>query len=61
MPPDGERTRVNRLLAFIGMTIGGWIGWEIGSAISFFAAFIVSIVGTAAGLYMVNRFIARYL
>jgi hypothetical protein len=43
------------------MTIGGWIGWEIGSAVSFFAAFIVGIVGTAAGLYVVNRFIARHL
>lgn len=52
---------MNRLLAFIGMTIGGWIGWEIGSAVSFFAAFIVGMVGTAAGLYVVNRYIDRYL
>lgn len=43
------------------MTIGGWIGWAIGSAVSLFAAFIVGILGTAAGLYAANRFITRYL
>jgi hypothetical protein len=39
----------------IGMSVGGWLGWWAGAAISFFAAFIVSIVGMGAGLYAVRR------
>lgn len=43
------------LLGFLGMTVGGWIGWELGAFISFYTAFMVSIVGTGLGLWMANR------
>jgi hypothetical protein len=41
---------MNKLLNFIGMTIRGYVGWCLGAPISFFTAFILSMVGTGAGL-----------
>jgi hypothetical protein len=49
------------MLGMLGMTIGGWIGWEVGALVSFFTAFIVGMIGTAAGLYLTNRFASQYL
>jgi hypothetical protein len=48
------------ILAFVGMTAGGWIGWVIGARVSTFTAFVLSMVGTGAGLYLANRFAERY-
>ena len=39
------------ILNFIGMTIGGWLGWTLGAQVSIFTAYIVSVVGTGLGLY----------
>lgn len=44
-----------KLLAFLGMTIGGWIGWALGAHFGFFAAFILAILGTGMGLYAGRR------
>ena len=46
---------MSKLLAFIGMTAGGWLGWSIGGRFSMTTAFILSIFGTAIGLYVVRR------
>lgn len=43
------------------MTLGGWLGWEIGFLISLFTAFIVGIVGTGLGLYASQRIGKRLL
>lgn len=43
------------MLNFIGMTIGGWIGWAIGAQVSIFTAYMVSMVGTGLGLYAAIR------
>lgn len=59
--PISTELIMKRLAALIGMSVGGWVGWEIGALASFFTAFIVSVVGTGVGLYMVNRFEKRYL
>lgn len=48
------------LLALAGMTVGGWLGWELGAVVSIFTAFIVSVVGTGVGLYLAQR-LQRYL
>ncbi|MGH7581910.1 MAG: hypothetical protein ACREL5_01640 [Gemmatimonadales bacterium] len=47
---------MTRLLVFLGATIGGSIGWWLGSYVGTMTAFIVSIVGTAAGVYLSRRF-----
>ena len=46
---------MKRLLDFVGMSAGGWLGWTVGAALSIFTAFIVSVIGTGLGLYAVRR------
>lgn len=52
---------MERLLDFIGMLIGGWLGWALGARLSFFTAFMLGIVGTGLGLYAARRFGSKYL
>lgn len=42
---------MKRILDLVAMSVGSWLGWVVGSRISFFAAFVISAVGTGAGLY----------
>ena len=46
---------MSRLLTFIGATIGGAIGWWIGAGVGTMTAFFVSVLGTAAGVYVGRR------
>ena len=46
---------MEKLFTFIGMTIGGYAGWALGEKFSFFAAFVLGIVGTGLGLYLARR------
>lgn len=46
---------MKRLLDLVGMSVGGWLGWTAGAAISLFTAFIVSTAGTGVGLYAIRR------
>ena len=52
---------MNRLLYLIGMTLGGWLGWELGMMVSIFTAFIIGMVGTGLGLYAAQRVSKRLL
>jgi hypothetical protein len=56
-----ERYSMKGFLNFFGMSVGGWIGWALGAQISIFTAFIVSMVGTGAGLFYTQRAIKRFL
>jgi hypothetical protein len=49
---------MNKLFAFIGGTIVGYLGWWLGAYVGTMTAFIVSMVGTGAGMYLGSR-IAR--
>jgi hypothetical protein len=49
------------ILNFIGMTLGGWIGWQLGALVSFFTAFVVGMIGTGLGLYAAQRMTKRLL
>jgi len=49
---------VNKLLIFIAATIGGSLGWWLGSFVGIMAAFFVSVVGTAAGVFVAHRYIS---
>ena len=51
---------MNKLLTWIGMFVGSWIGWAVGARFSFFAAFMLSIVGLALGLYLARRIANDY-
>ncbi len=48
------------LVAFLGMSVGGWVGWALGARVSTFTAFVVSMIGTGAGLYYAKKFVDRY-
>jgi hypothetical protein len=39
------------MLNFLGMTLGGYVGWYLGAPISFFTAFMLSMVFTGVGLW----------
>lgn len=49
---------MKRTLNLIGMSAGGWLGWTIGATVSVFTAYIVSVFGTALGLYAMRKFTA---
>jgi hypothetical protein len=52
---------VKRLLVSIGFTVGSTIGWFVGASIGTMTAFMVSIVGGAAGVYIALRWAANNL
>ena len=51
---------VTKLLGFLGLTIGSWIGWSLGAHVSLTAAVLLSIVGTGMGLYLGRRIARDY-
>ena len=51
---------LGKLLAFIGATIGGAIGWWAGNFIGFMTAFFVSMVGTGIGIYAGKQLADHY-
>jgi hypothetical protein len=42
-------------------SVGGWIGWGLGAPFGIFVAFMLSIVGTAIGVYAANRITKAYM
>ena len=54
---------MNRLFMFIGMTVGGYVGWWVGDAIGFglMGTFLVSTLGSLVGIYVVWKVLADYL
>jgi uncharacterized protein YneF (UPF0154 family) len=52
---------MNRLLVMIGASVGSTIGWWLGAFVGFMTAFILSIVGLAAGTYWARRVVREYL
>ncbi len=51
---------MSKLLAFLGATLGGYGGWALGALGGTFAAFVVSVVGTAVGVYVGRRIAHHY-
>ncbi len=46
---------MTRLIVLVGATAGGWLGWWLGERFGLMTAFLVSLVGTAAGVYFARR------
>jgi hypothetical protein len=59
LSPD-RSVLVTKVLILIAATIGGAIGWWLGAFIGFMTAFFMSIVGTAAGVYIARRWASEY-
>jgi len=51
---------VSKLLGFVGATIGSYAGWALGAHVGLTTAFMLSMVGTGAGVYAGRRFAQRY-
>jgi hypothetical protein len=48
------------LFGWIGMSVGGAVGWWLGAYVGFMTAFFVSLLGTGIGLYA-GRKLAQHL
>ncbi len=60
---NAEGQTMNRLLMFIGITVGGYVGWWGGGCLGFglMGTFVVSSLGSAVGIYVVWRIMRDYL
>ena len=54
---------MNRLLMFVGMTLGGYVGWWAGDyvGLGLMGSFLVSSLGSLAGVYLAWRILRDYL
>jgi len=50
-----------RFLMFVGLTVGGAIGWWLGSYAGIWTALLASTAGSAIGIYVVHRLTRDYL
>ena len=46
---------MERTLRLIAMTLGGWLGWALGSQVGTWTAIVLSAVGTGVGLLLAIR------
>jgi hypothetical protein len=44
-----------RLLMLVGLTVGGAVGWWLGSYVGIWTALVASAAGTFLGIYVVYR------
>ena len=51
---------LNKMLAFIGASVGGGIGWWAGERVGFMTAFMLSMLGTGLGIYAGMRVARHY-
>ncbi len=52
---------MSKVLALVGASVGGWLGWWLGGLVGGTTAFVLSIVGTAGGVYYGRQAAQRYL
>ena len=50
-----------KLLIFVGVNIGGYVGWELGEHFGLMAAFLISSVGSLLGIYLGWKVARAYL
>jgi hypothetical protein len=51
---------VEKLIVGVGATVGGYVGWYLGDRCGFMTAFMLSMVGTGAGMYVARRMSRDY-
>jgi len=52
---------MKKLCIIIGIIVFGWIGWWIGAKIGFVTAYVLSTLGSMAGVYVGWRIYRDYL
>ncbi len=43
---------MNKLCILVGASLFGWIGWKLGLHLGVMAAYLLSVVGSAIGVYV---------
>ncbi len=51
---------MQRLLAIIGATVLGWLGWWVGDHVGLMTAFVMSTVAAGIGWYIGTRIYQEY-
>ena len=51
---------MEKMFGLIGATLGGWLGWAVGSPFSIYVGLFASLLGTAAGIWFARRIIEDY-
>ena len=57
-PANSLGAEMNKLCIFLGLTIFGWIGWWLGKRFGLMTGYLLSFLGSLAGVYVgwrVNR------
>ena len=52
IPKVRDLITMSKLLAWVGASVGSAVGWWAGDRFGLFSAFLLSMVGTGAGLYL---------
>jgi hypothetical protein len=51
---------MGKVLIFLGLGVGGWIGWAVGARFGVLAALMLSVVAMGVGLYLGRRIARDY-
>jgi uncharacterized membrane protein YeaQ/YmgE (transglycosylase-associated protein family) len=52
---------INKLVGFIGATVGSYAGWFLGARVGMMTAFMLSVVGTGLGIFLGRRIVRDML
>jgi hypothetical protein len=57
----GKRPVMKKVLIIVSISIGGWIGWWLGDHFGLMTAYLLSVVGGAAGLCIGRKIMSDYM
>ena len=52
---------MEKIMGFVGATVGSLIGWYLGDLVGFMTAVVLSMVGTGFGIWAGRRVVQRWL
>jgi len=52
---------LEKIIKLVAATLGGYAGWWLGEHVGLMTAFFLSVIGTAIGVYLAQRWAAEYL
>lgn len=53
--------QIQKVVPWVSATVGSYAGWFLGAKAGIFVAFILSIIGGGAGLYLGRRWVIENL
>lgn len=49
-----------KMIKIVASTLGSYVGWWLGAHLGLMTAFVLSIIGTAFGVYLANLWASEY-